>query len=210
MNNLIIFEGPDGSGKTTQVKLLAEKLEAFGKKVKITREPGGTPLGEDLRKLLLEGDYNISKETEMYLFAASRRAHSEKILEWIKEGYTVICDRNILSSIVYQSNESLNPTEIRKVNTIALDPILGGDNRFMSLIRPITILFDMDLITYVQRNTERINSRGLDNIESRHTSEKEITEMLNKYRNNACINSVNIDVSGKTIEEIHLEIIDTL
>lgn len=210
MHNLIIFEGPDGSGKSTQVKLLAEKLEAFGKKVKVTREPGGTPLGEDLRKLLLEGDHKISKETEMYLFAASRRAHSEQILQWIKEGYTVICDRNILSSMVYQSSKSLSPTEIRKVNTIALEPILGGDNRYTSLVRPISILFDMNLTTYIQRNIERINSRGLDNVESRYTEEEKITEMLDKYRSNGCINPHSIDVSNKSIEEIHLEIIETL
>lgn len=100
----ITFEGPDGAGKTTQLNLLANYLQQGGYKVLSTREPGGTPLAEGIRGLLLspwgEEIYGL---TEVFLYAASRVQHvREKILPALAEGKVVLCDRFTDSTLAYQ------------------------------------------------------------------------------------------------------------
>ncbi len=98
----VTFEGPDGSGKSTQAELLRAALVAEGREVVLTREPGGTPLGERIRELLLGGDA-MSPWTEAALFAASRAQHVEEvILPALEQGADVICDRYLDSSLAYQ------------------------------------------------------------------------------------------------------------
>ncbi|WP_421084683.1 dTMP kinase [Rothia nasimurium] len=100
----IVFEGGDGSGKTTQIKLLADALTADGHSVLITREPGGTDIGEKLRALVLDhGNGEIDPHTEALIFAASRAAHAhQKIRPALEAGHIVLCDRYIDSSAAYQ------------------------------------------------------------------------------------------------------------
>lgn len=100
----ITFEGIDGSGKSTQARLLAERLEAEGRDVVLTREPGGSPGAEEIRRLVLEGDpERWSAETEILLFTAARRDHLEKtILPALEAGKVVVCDRFADSTRVYQ------------------------------------------------------------------------------------------------------------
>jgi dTMP kinase len=100
----ISFEGIDGSGKSTQARLLAETLERSGREVVLTREPGGSPGAEDIRKLVLEGDPDRwSAETEILLFTAARRDHLERTIEpALAAGKVVICDRFADSTRVYQ------------------------------------------------------------------------------------------------------------
>ncbi|MEL6595194.1 MAG: dTMP kinase [Pseudomonadota bacterium] len=100
----ITFEGIDGSGKSTQSKRLAAVLKAQGTDVILTREPGGSPGAEEIRRLLVEGDPDRwSPETEILLFTAARRDHLEKtILPALEAGKTVICDRFADSTRVYQ------------------------------------------------------------------------------------------------------------
>ncbi|PRY22677.1 thymidylate kinase [Aliiruegeria haliotis] len=100
----ITFEGIDGSGKSTQARLLAEALEAAGREVVLTREPGGSEGAEEIRALVLEGDPDRwSAETELLLFTAARRDHVEKrIRPALNAGKTVICDRFADSSRIYQ------------------------------------------------------------------------------------------------------------
>ena len=101
---LITFEGIDGSGKTTQVRMLAERLQAAGRTVVLTREPGGAPGAEAVRKLLVEGETDRwSPETEILLFTAARRDHVERTI-WpaLERGAIVLCDRFIDSTRVYQ------------------------------------------------------------------------------------------------------------
>lgn len=100
----ITFEGIDGSGKSTQAKRLAAHLEAHGTDVVLTREPGGSPGAEEIRRLLVEGDPDRwSAETEILLFTAARRDHLEKtILPALARGATVISDRFADSTRVYQ------------------------------------------------------------------------------------------------------------
>ena len=98
------FEGIDGSGKSTQARLLAETLRARGLTICHTREPGGSPGAEDIRRLVLEGATDRwSTETEILLFTAARRDHLEKtILPALARGEVVICDRFADSTRIYQ------------------------------------------------------------------------------------------------------------
>jgi dTMP kinase len=100
----ISFEGIDGSGKSTQARLLAETLRAEGHAVAHTREPGGSPGAEQIRRLVLEGDPDRwSAETEILLFTAARRDHLERtIAPALKAGQVVICDRFADSTRMYQ------------------------------------------------------------------------------------------------------------
>jgi dTMP kinase len=100
----ITFEGIDGSGKSTQARRLADTLTEQGVDVVLTREPGGSPGAEEIRRLLVEGDpHRWSAETETLLFTAARRDHLEKtILPALKAGRTVISDRFADSTRVYQ------------------------------------------------------------------------------------------------------------
>lgn len=100
----ITFEGIDGSGKSTQARLLAGKLEQQGHRVVLTREPGGSPGAEEIRRLLVEGDPDRwSAETEILLFTAARRDHLERRIEpALDAGAVVISDRFADSTRVYQ------------------------------------------------------------------------------------------------------------
>ena len=100
----ISFEGIDGCGKSTQAKILSDELTAHGKKVLLTREPGGSKGAEEIRNLLLTGETDRwSAETEILLFTAARRDHLERtILPALEIGSTVICDRFSDSTRVYQ------------------------------------------------------------------------------------------------------------
>lgn len=100
----IAFEGGDGAGKSTQIKKLAHALSQDGYQVVLTREPGGTEIGEALRTLVLDhGQAEIDPRTEALIFAASRAAHThQKIIPALAQGAIVLCDRYIDSSAAYQ------------------------------------------------------------------------------------------------------------
>ena len=103
MNRLITFEGVDGCGKSTQLKLAAAWLEARGEKVVTTFEPGDTPLGKEIRKLLLEGTFIPVAEAELLLFLADRAQHvCEVIQPALASGAWVLCDRYSDSTLAYQ------------------------------------------------------------------------------------------------------------
>jgi dTMP kinase len=98
----VTFEGVDGSGKTTQARLLHEHLAQLGREVVLTREPGGTELGERVRELLLDGP-PISPWAEAALFAASRAEHAAEVIRpALERGADVVCDRFVDSSLAYQ------------------------------------------------------------------------------------------------------------
>jgi dTMP kinase len=104
MRRFLTFEGIDGSGKSTQARLLAEALRARGGEVVLTREPGGSPGAEAIRRLLVEGAVDRwSPETEILLFTAARRDHLERTIRpALERGATVISDRFADSTRVYQ------------------------------------------------------------------------------------------------------------
>jgi dTMP kinase len=121
----IAFEGGDGAGKSTQVRLLAEALGAAGHDVLITREPGGTDLGAEIRDLVLHGDH-VSSRAEALLFAADKAHHVDQLIRpALREGRTVITDRYTDSSVAYQgAGRDLGATEVHDLQMWAVDHLV--------------------------------------------------------------------------------------
>jgi len=132
----ISFEGIDGSGKSTQIQKLAEFLERLGFEVIVTREPGGSIGGEEIRKLLLQGEVDRwSAEAEILLFTAARRDHLERvILPALDDGKIVICDRFTDSTRMYQGMRGPNLRNL--VDTL--------NERVINLDPDLTILIDIN------------------------------------------------------------------
>lgn len=130
------FEGIDGSGKSTQARRLAENLKSSGHDVVFTREPGGSPGAEDIRKLVLEGDADRwSPETELLLFTAARRDHLERlILPALDAGQIVISDRYVDSTRIYQG---VSRGDLRRQVDQLHELMIGRE-------ADLTILIDMD------------------------------------------------------------------
>ena len=130
---LITFEGVEGAGKTTLAQHLADWLRAQGVSVRLTREPGGSPLGEHLRPLLLHEP--LDAWAELFLFLADRRQHTlQVILPALEQGAWVLCDRYADSTLVYQGyGRGLDIALIRRLNALAT-----GD-----LTPDLTVLIDL-------------------------------------------------------------------
>lgn len=133
---LITFEGPDGSGKTTQINLLKEYFDKRGYEVIMTREPGGTRISEKIRSIILDNaNLEMCSMCEALLYAASRAQLVHEVIKpALKEGKVVICDRFVESSLVYQGiGRNLGVERIRNINEAALDG-LKADLIFMLTI----------------------------------------------------------------------------
>ena len=156
----IVMEGPDGSGKTTQINLLKEYLEEAGYECLITREPGGTEIGEEVRQLILNPEHKeMSPVTEMLLYAASRAQLVHEVIgPALEEGKIVISDRFVDSSIIYQGiARKLGISTVSAVNA----PGIG-------IYRPDGIFF-IDLSEAEglrrkkeQKNLDRMEQEGID------------------------------------------------
>jgi dTMP kinase len=132
----ITFEGLDGSGKTTQTELLARALRETGREVVTTREPGGTPLGEQVREVLLRGD-DASPWAEAALFAAARAELVERIIgPALDRGAIVVCDRYLDSSLAYQGiARGLGVDRVLELNLPAIRGRLP-DRTYLLLVDP--------------------------------------------------------------------------
>ncbi len=132
----ISFEGIDGSGKSTQARRLAEDLRALGHDVVLTREPGGSPGAEEIRRLVLEGDKDRwSAETEILLFTAARRDHLERVIApALARGAVVICDRFADSTRMYQG---LGRSDLRGLVDQLHELMIGREP-------DLTVLIDID------------------------------------------------------------------
>ncbi len=152
---LIVLEGVDGVGKTTQAALLAQELERNGAPVTQVREPGGTPLGEHLREYLKSGE-PLSREAELLLFAAARvQLVSEVIRPALKQGRTVVADRFAPSTLAYQGDGlGIHPKDVKDVNALALDGL-----------RPdLCLLLDLDperALARIPERDRRFESRSM-------------------------------------------------
>ena len=119
----VTFEGCEGSGKSTQLKLLAQKLDGAGVDYILTREPGGSPIAERIREIILDGKNTaMCDECEALLYAAARVQHlKEKIIPALRAGKLVICDRYVHSSLAYQGYaRGLGEEYVADINSFAL------------------------------------------------------------------------------------------
>jgi len=151
---LITFEGIEGCGKSTLAKELYEYLKSKNYKVIFTREPGGGKLGEKIREILLSNEFEIPDYSELFLFLASRYEHTKNvIIPRLKEGYIVISDRYMDSTIAYQGyGRKIDLKLLEKLNEIAT---LG--------IKPdLTFLIDLP----EESSFNRLKDKILDRIES--------------------------------------------
>lgn len=161
----VTFEGIEGSGKTTQIARIAERLAAGGEDVLVTREPGGTPLGRKLRAVLLEdGAAPIDPCTELLLYVADRAQHLAEVVEpALAAGRAVLCDRYADATLAYQGyGRGLDLDRIRALHASA--PLDRRPDR--------TILLDLDPRIGVDRARRRNREFGLDTVEGRFERER--------------------------------------
>lgn len=153
----ITFEGPDGAGKTTQVQAFVENLKSRGFDVLLTREPGGTPISDKIRGLILDPAHKeMADTTEVLLYAASRAQHvQEKVIPALEKGTIVVCDRFVDASIAYQGyGLGVSAKKVEHINRFAT----GG------LVPDRTYLLDVP----VEEGKKRLQARsGLDRIEQK-------------------------------------------
>lgn len=153
----IVLEGDEGAGKTTQLRLLGERLEKYGIPIDVVREPGGDPLAEELRQIVKHSEHKISAFTEMLIFNAARRNMLEYVVKpRLDAGIWCLADRSFVSTLVYQGIARLGLTKTD------VETICGITIR----ICPPTLVVVLDIPLEVSK--ERLNSRGeaLDRIES--------------------------------------------
>jgi dTMP kinase len=153
----IVFDGSEGSGKTTQVTLLKQKLESLGRSVLLVRDPGTTRIGEQIRAILLNPDHDeMAMRSEMLLYMAARaQMMSETILPALAQRKTVLSDRFVSSTLAYQlGGDNLTADEIRAVADIAIQ------HRWPDL----TLILDMPVeasMARVRRAKDRIEQRPM-------------------------------------------------
>ena len=152
----IVFEGPDGSGKTTIIKQVKTLLENKDYDISYYREPGGTKISEKIRSIIIDNDNDMmDAKTEALLFASSRaQLVAEKIIPDLKAGKIVICDRFVMSSLLYQGlGRSLGIDNVKLINDFAT----GG-------LKPdLTLFFNIDYKTALERKRANFSPDRLEN-----------------------------------------------
>ena len=136
MTYLITLEGVEGSGKSTLIQYLKEFIESIGKKVIVTREPGGIEISEQIRSVILDTkNTKMDGRTEALLYAAARRQHLvERIIPALKEGNVVLCDRFIDSSLAYQGYaRGLGIDEVLSINEFAIGSFMPNLTLYLDL-----------------------------------------------------------------------------
>ncbi|MBO6280140.1 MAG: dTMP kinase [Bacilli bacterium] len=198
----ITLEGPEGSGKTTAVEAAVKALEAKGYEIVRTREPGGTPIAEQIRNVILDkANTKMDPRTEALLYAASRRQHLvEKVWPALKEGKIVICDRYLDSSLAYQGGaRGLGVDNVLNINLFATE------NTWPDL----TLLFDIKPEIGLQRiasNANReVNRLDLEKIEFHNKVRDTFLSLAKKYPDRYVIIDASMDresVAKATLDAI--------
>ena len=178
MNRFITFEGGEGCGKSTVLKAIKERLESEGVSVVLTREPGGTPIAEQIRNVILDkGNTAMDGRTEALLYAASRRQHLvEKIWPALQEGKTVLCDRYLDSSLAYQGRASgLGIDEVLSINLFATEGTYPD----------LTLLFDLEpeqgLARIAANQNREVNRLDLEKLDFHHQVRNNFLVLAKRY-----------------------------
>jgi dTMP kinase len=196
----ITFEGIDGSGKSTQLRMLASKLRVKGLDVLTTMEPGGTPLGRRLREAFLETEESVDPLAEMLLFAADRAQHVRFLIKpKLAEGKIVLSDRYADATYAYQGAGRGFPEEmVSKVIELATE----------GLTPDLTLFFDLP----VEQALLRTHSRTAETGEQKNRMDKETTGFYNRVRD-AYLEiarrepeRVRVVDANPSVEEIHSEV----
>ena len=194
MSLFITFEGGEGSGKSSALRLLDEKLRAEGFQTVLTREPGGTPIAEEIRNVILDrANTAMDARTEALLYAASRRQHLvEKVWPALKEGKLVLCDRYLDSSLAYQGGaRGLGIDEVLNVNLFATEGTFPD----------LTLLFDIEPelgLERIAKNAQReVNRLDLEKIEFHRGVRATFLSLAKRYPERFVV----LDAS-KTLEEV--------
>ncbi|MCD6586507.1 MAG: dTMP kinase [Desulfobacteraceae bacterium] len=162
---LITLEGIEGSGKTTQIDYIASYFQKFGLDYIITKEPGGTVIGEKIRSILLDpGNINIHPMTELLLYAADRVQHIKELINpMIESGKIVICDRFYDSTTVYQGfTRGIDISLIQQLNRLVLE----------GLAPDMTFILDLNPEIGLKRAWKQINDGSRSESETRFENEK--------------------------------------
>ncbi len=160
----VTFEGIEGTGKSTQIGLLAKELSSGGLRVAVTREPGGSLIGRELRRILLSLETkNLCDRAELFLYLADRAQHvAEVVRPALDEGMVVLCDRFADSTVAYQGyGRGLDPALLGRLNDTATG----------SLVPDLTILLDIDPETGLRRALSRNLRNGAHVVEGRFEAE---------------------------------------
>lgn len=202
----ITFEGGEGSGKTTCINRVVETLQKEGKEIVLTREPGGTPISEEIRNVILDKkNTDMDPRTEALLYAASRRQHIvQKILPSLKEGKIVISDRFLDSSLAYQGvARGLGIDEIFKVNQYATE----------GLEPDVTFFFDIEPeegLRRISANSEReVNRLDVEKLSFHHNVRNAFLQLAKRYPNRIVVIDAGQDKDGvynSVMKEINLRI----
>ncbi len=190
----VTFEGPEGSGKSTVAKYLYQRFFNEGKSVILTREPGGTPIAEEIRNVILDKN-NIQMDpiTEALLYAASRRQHLvEKVWPALKENKLVLCDRFLDSSLAYQGGaRDLGVEKVLNINLAATEGFFPD----------LTLYFDINPelgLNRIKKNvTREVNRLDLEKLEFHQKVRKTFLFLAEQYKDRYVI----IDAS-KPLEEV--------
>lgn len=198
----ITFEGGEGSGKSTALKSIATYFEKNKIPFILTREPGGTPIGEEIRNVILSKNNGaMDLRVEALLFAASRRQHLiEKIWPSLKEGKIVLCDRYLDSSLAYQGNaRGLGIENVLKVNEFATEGTFPD----------ITFFFDIDpelgLERIAMNQSREVNRLDLEKLSFHKSVREGFTKLASLYPNRYVV----IDAS-KSREEVFNDCINVI
>jgi dTMP kinase len=175
----VTIEGPEGSGKSSVTKEVVKLLEKDGETIVLTREPGGTPIAEEIRNVILDKKNTaMDPMTEALLYAASRRQHLvEKVWPLSKEGKIVISDRFLDSSLAYQGGaRGLGIDKILDLNQYATDGFYPD----------LTLLFDLDPRIGLQRiaanNNREVNRLDLEKIDFHDNVRKTFLELAKRFK----------------------------
>jgi len=198
----IVIDGPDGAGKSTQQKLLADYLKAAGLEVCLARDPGGTAIGDKIRSILLDnGHAEMSVQCEVMLYMASRAQLAQQVIRpALQKGQCVICDRYISSTIAYQGAGGADTQTIASVADVAV----------RGLWPDLTVIVDLDEQEGLRRALARRGGPGLDRMESKDLQfHRRVRELFLQQAQHAPATYAAIDGNG-SVEQVQQRLRDVI